>query len=119
MIHMIGSGPGAEQAARLTGYELDAAPVQGTQYIAVLVGPDSLLTYDDLNHKGITPIALLAWCVPSAVLASLAPTSPPIIVGASSPAEIEAVIANGNDSAFISKLNHQARLEAYLAKSGA
>ena len=113
---MLGSGEGATKTAEALGLELDASPSPDeASYVAVLEGPGAWAGYQSLVASGTVPLALVAWQVPSAVLARMAPSSPPIVVGLPDPWRLQATLEKGNDKDMVALLDHQARLEGYLA----
>ena len=114
-MRVLGSGPGAEKTAEALGLELDNLPSPGeASYVAVLEGPGAWAGYQSLVEAGVVTLALVAWKVPSAVLARLAPDAPPIVVGVPDPWQLQAALERGNAPEMIAALERQARLEGYL-----
>ncbi len=115
-MRVLGSGPGAQKTAEALGLELDELPAPGeAQYVAVLEGPGAWAGYQSLVEAGVAPLALVAWQVPSIVLARLAAESPPLVVGAPDAWRLQVSLEQGNTPDMIASLERQARLEGYLA----
>jgi len=115
-MRVLGSGPGAEKTAEALELELDTFPSPGeASYVAVLEGPGAWAGYQSLVDSGVIPLALVAWRIPSTVLARLALSSPPIVVGVPSQWSLQAALERGNDPETIAAFERQARLEGYLA----
>jgi|GEM_PF-3523628 hypothetical protein len=115
-MRVLGSGPGAQKTAEALDLELDAFPSpEEASYVAVLEGPGAWAGYQSLVESGTIPLAIVAWRVPSNVLARLAPSSPPIVVGIPDPWSLQVALERGNDPETIVLFERQARLEGYLA----
>lgn len=112
---VLGTGEAARQVADTLGLELDLEAQPEEKYVAVLQGEDALVHYESLTEAGVTPLALVAWCVPSAVLARLAPGSPPLVVGCPDAWGLQAALERGNDQETVARLERLARAEAHLA----
>lgn len=113
-MRVLGTGTASEQVADALGLERDDQARPDEQYVAVLVGEDALVSYNDLSRSGTAPLALVAWGVPSAVLARLAPGAPPLVVGCPDPWRLQAALDKGNDAETVAHLERLARLEAHL-----
>ena len=113
-MRVLGTSPAAEQVAVALGLERDAEGRPDEQYVAVLEGEDALVSYESLTRSGTAPLALVAWGVPSAVLARLAPGAPPLVVGCPDPWRLQAALDKGNDAESVAHLERLARLEAHL-----
>ncbi len=115
-MRVLGKSQAAEAVASALGMDLDAEARPDERYVVVLEGDDALESYEALARSEIMPLALVAWCVPSAVLTRLAPGSPPLVVGCpSSWWQLQAALDRGNDTELIAHLERMARLEARLA----
>lgn len=116
----LGSGDGAVRTAEALGVELDDSPSPDeANYVLVLEGPGAWAGYQSFVKMGVLPIAIVAWGVPSVVLARLAASSPPIVVGLPDAWQLQAALERGNSPEMISTLERQARIEGYLATNGA
>lgn len=115
-MRVLGSGEGAARVAKALGLELDEVPSPDeASYVAVLEGPGAWAAYRGLVEGGVMPLALVAWHVPSAVLARMAVESPPIVVGMVDEWQLQAALERGNNHDVVAALERQARLEGYLA----
>lgn len=113
-MRVLGGSQVAEQVASALGLQRDSEARPDEQYIVVLEGEDALVRYEAVTGAGTVPLALVAWGVPSAVLARLAPASPPIVVGCPDPWRLQAALDKGNNAEFVAHMERLARLETYL-----
>jgi hypothetical protein len=117
-LRVLGTGEAAEQVARALDLALDATADPTEAYVAVLEGEDAFMQYEDLTRTGANVVALVAWGVPSPVLARLAPSSPPLVVGCPDAWSLQAALDKGNDPETLAYLERMARAEAHLASGG-